>query len=150
MQINILAKKIDSNSLKNVSEFLNFGSKKLIKDDIANRENDLFKSKIHSLGRIFKKNLDNLKLNAKLDIVFLIDASSSVGETNFQNELKFVKKVLSDIPVDYNHIRVAVVTFSSENNIVSNLFLITSRSACYQVVNFYSAWTLFCTISVIH
>ncbi|KAL1489566.1 hypothetical protein ABEB36_013519 [Hypothenemus hampei] len=49
----------------------------------------------------------------RLDIVFLVDASSSVGDYNFKSELKFIKKLLSDITVDYNHTRVAVVSFSS-------------------------------------
>ncbi|KAJ8929513.1 hypothetical protein NQ314_017806 [Rhamnusium bicolor] len=76
-----------------MNKFLNFGEKKLHKADKNDLENAIFKSKIDVLGEIFKKNIDMLKISAKLDIVFLIDASSSVGENNFRSELKFVKKI---------------------------------------------------------
>lgn len=76
--------------------------------------------KIGVLANTFKKNINMIKMLAKLDIVFLIDASSSVGENNFKSELKFVKKILSDVTVDSNHTRVAIVTFSSPSNTVSN------------------------------
>lgn len=109
---------------RNEEEFLNFGANK--KSDVFetgledDSENAVLKSKVEVLGRIFKERIDEIKAkNKKLDLIFLIDASSSIGEVNFQNELKFVKKLLSDIVVDYNHSRVAVVTFSSSEKIVS-------------------------------
>ncbi|CAH0560178.1 unnamed protein product [Brassicogethes aeneus] len=125
--INIYAEKINWDTLKNYSGFLNFGEKsnKLNKDGL---ENAIFKSKIDILGEIFKKNIDDLKKNNKLDLIFLVDASSSVGDKNFKSELKFVKKLLSDITVDYNHTRIAVVTFSSSNNINVNIDEISQPS----------------------
>lgn len=122
-KFNILAEKLDLDTLNNYSEFLNFGDKKLHKINKGNLENSIFKSKIDILGNIFKTNIDSIKLSPKLDIVFLIDASSSVGENNFKSELKFVKKLLSDVTVDYNHTKVAIVTFSSSNNVVSRTYL---------------------------
>lgn len=105
---------------ENYREFLNLGEKK-IKSKTTILENSIIKSKVEVLGEIFKEKVDDIKAkNKKLDLIFLIDASSSIGEVNFQNELKFVKKLLSDIVVDYNHSRVAVVTFSSSDKIVSN------------------------------
>ncbi|XP_057660658.1 sushi, von Willebrand factor type A, EGF and pentraxin domain-containing protein 1-like isoform X1 [Diorhabda carinulata] len=104
----------------NNSEFLNFGRKKLYSSDKINSDSES-KSKIDILGDILKIQTDSIKNFTKLDIIFLIDASSSVGENNFKNELKFVKKLLSDVIVDYNHTRVAVVTFSSPTNIYKNI-----------------------------
>nr|XP_023016002.1 sushi, von Willebrand factor type A, EGF and pentraxin domain-containing protein 1-like [Leptinotarsa decemlineata] len=114
----ILSKKIDLDSLHDYSGFLNFGDKKLHN---TNKENEVLKSKIDVLGEVFKKSIDAVKLSPKLDIVFLIDASSSVGESNFESELRFVKKLLSDITVDYDHTRVAVVTYSSRSKIIKNI-----------------------------
>lgn len=122
LEVNISAEKFDWDTLNNYSEFLNFGDKKLNKIKRDRLENSIFKSKIDILGEVFKKNIDSIKISSQLDIVFLIDASSSVGEFNFNSELRFVKKLLSDVTVDYNHTRVAIVTFSSPSNIVSGYF----------------------------
>lgn len=104
--------KINLETLNNYSEFLNFGVKK-IKLKKNPLENAVIKSKVDVLGDIFKKSIDSFKNTQKLELIFLIDGSSSVGENNFKSELKFVKKLLSDVTVDYNHTRVAIVTFSS-------------------------------------
>lgn len=112
--------KLNLDALNNYSQFLNYGNKKLHKiKNSDNLENAIFKSKLDVLGELFKTNVEMFKASEKLDIVFLVDASSSVGAPNFKNELKFIKKMLSDITVDYNHTRVAVVTFSSPSNTVS-------------------------------
>lgn len=62
-----------------------------------------------------------------MELVFLVDSSSSVGATNFLDELKFVKKLLADFTVSYNQTRVAVITFSSQDRVSSqylvNIFL---------------------------
>lgn len=82
-------------------------------------EKNAIETKIEVLVNTFKININVLKITTKLDIVFLIDASSSVGKNNFKSELKFVKKILSDVTVDSSHTRVAIVTFSSPSNTVS-------------------------------
>lgn len=104
--------------VSNYSEFFNFGDKKLSKLNRSNLENAVIKSKVEVLGEVFKHEIDALKLSGALDLVFLVDASSSIGESNFRSELKFVKKMMSDITVDYNHTRVAIVTFGSAENVV--------------------------------
>lgn len=108
---------------KEYEVFLNYGNQKLTKTAKNNTENSILK-KVDVLGEIFKKKINEIKNNDKLDLVFLIDASSSVGEENFYSEIKFVKTLLSDITVDYNHTRIAVITFSSVNNIVSIIIII--------------------------
>lgn len=53
--------------------------------------------------------------------MFLVDASASVGGENFQSELNFVRKLLSDFTVAPETTRVAVVSFSSQNNIIRHV-----------------------------
>lgn len=78
------------------------------------------RTKVETLSKVFKKSVQKIRQKTKrMDIVFLIDSSSSVGKKNFHSELKFVKKFLSDFNVSYNHTRVAIVTFSSQGKIVS-------------------------------
>ncbi|KAH1026828.1 hypothetical protein HUJ05_000441 [Dendroctonus ponderosae] len=125
------AEKLNLDALNNYSEFLNFGDKKLHKIGENRLENAIFKSKLDVLGEVFKKHVDFFKVTDKLDIVFLVDASSSVGDGNFKSELKFIKKLLSDITVDYNHTRVAVVTFSSPTNTIKNIDDISDPSKEY-------------------
>ncbi len=55
----------------------------------------------------------------QVELVFLVDSSASVGAENFFNELKFVKKLLADFTVSTETARVAVITFSSKNRVVS-------------------------------
>lgn len=77
-------------------------------------------TKVAALSKAFKKSVNKIKhKNKRMDIVFLIDSSSSVGKNNFHSELKFVKKFLSDFNVSFNHTRIAIVTFSSKGKIVS-------------------------------
>lgn len=78
------------------------------------------RTKVETLSKVFKMSVQRIKHKQKrMDIVFLIDSSSSVGKNNFHSELKFVKKFLSDFNVSFNHTRVAIVTFSSQGKIVS-------------------------------
>ncbi|XP_076273096.1 sushi, von Willebrand factor type A, EGF and pentraxin domain-containing protein 1-like isoform X1 [Rhynchophorus ferrugineus] len=117
-----VSQKFDLDVLNNYSEFLNLGRKKLQKiKGGENLENAIFKSKLEILGEIFKTNVDFIRSFKRQDIVFLVDASSSVGRDNFKSELRFIKKLLSGITVDYNHTRVAVITFSSPSNTVVNI-----------------------------
>ncbi|XP_028660616.2 LOW QUALITY PROTEIN: sushi, von Willebrand factor type A, EGF and pentraxin domain-containing protein 1 [Erpetoichthys calabaricus] len=84
-------------------------------------------SKVERLGLIFKRNVRKLREKShSLDLVFLVDESSSVGNVNFNNELKFVKKLLSDFPVLPSATRVAIVTFSSKNHVLPRVDYISS------------------------
>lgn len=121
--------KTNLNEYKKYKEFLNYGDTNLTKLKNEVYENNVSKTKVEILGEIFKSHIDEIKLNDKLDVIFLIDSSSSVGANNFDNEIKFVKKLLSDIPVDYNHTRIAIVTYSSDRNIVSMKFEFVNK--CY-------------------
>ena len=75
--------------------------------------------KVARLGSILKSRVAQLRSapNGEVELVFLVDASGSVGSVNFQDELTFVRKLLADFTVDYNTTRVAVVTFSSRSRV---------------------------------
>lgn len=82
--------------------------------------NSVTKNKFERMSDVFKSSITKLKQkDKKIDLVFLLDSSSSVGKINFKSEIQFVKKVLADLTVAYNHTRVAVVTFSSAGKVVS-------------------------------
>ena len=70
-------------------------------------------------GAVLKRHVEALRrtVNSKVELVFLVDESSSVGAANFENEVKFVKKLLADFTVDTYTTRVAVITFSSPNRV---------------------------------
>ncbi|XP_074480016.1 sushi, von Willebrand factor type A, EGF and pentraxin domain-containing protein 1 isoform X1 [Sebastes fasciatus] len=79
-------------------------------------------SKVERLGQAFKRNVRELREKSScLDLVFLVDESSSVGANNFLSELRFVRKMLSDFPVAPEDTRVALVTFSSKTHVVTRV-----------------------------
>uniref|UniRef100_A0A8C3QYS8 Sushi, von Willebrand factor type A, EGF and pentraxin domain-containing protein 1 n=1 Tax=Cyanoderma ruficeps TaxID=181631 RepID=A0A8C3QYS8_9PASS len=89
---------------------------------------DTTESKVEKLGRAFKRQVRRLRSRSgRLEMVFLVDESSSVGPANFLSELRFVKKLLSDFPVVPAATRVAIVTFSSRSNVVPRVDYISRR-----------------------
>ncbi len=81
------------------------------------------RDKLEHLGETLKGQVDELRRlpDQKLELVFLVDSSTSVGHEDFQNELKFVKKLLADFTVDSSNTRVAVVTFSSQSRVIRHI-----------------------------
>nr|XP_045229548.1 sushi, von Willebrand factor type A, EGF and pentraxin domain-containing protein 1 [Macaca fascicularis] len=87
-------------------------------------------SRVERLGQAFRRRVRRLReLSERLELVFLVDDSSSVGEVNFRSELMFVRKLLSDFPVVPTATRVAIVTFSSKNYVVPRVDYISTRRA---------------------
>lgn len=83
-------------------------------------ENDVIKSQLDSMSNSFRNVVNKIKMKHKrIDMVFLVDSSSSVGKENFENEISFVKRLLSDFNVSFNYTRIALITFSSRSKIVS-------------------------------
>lgn len=56
----------------------------------------------------------------------MVDASSSIGHENFQSELNFVRKVLSDLTVEESSTRIAIITFAGKGMITRNIDQISS------------------------
>ncbi|XP_046668707.1 sushi, von Willebrand factor type A, EGF and pentraxin domain-containing protein 1-like isoform X2 [Homalodisca vitripennis] len=114
------------------SGFFSTGQQKKLKEKVEKLENLVLKSKVEVLGEVFKKHFDALiaaEKHHKVELVFLIDASSSVGSENFQSELEFVKKLLADFSVSYNDTRVALITFSSIGQVVREIDLMSHPNA---------------------
>jgi len=82
-------------------------------------------------GAVLKRHIQSLRrtVNSKVELVFLVDESSSVGAANFDNELKFVKKLLADFTVDTYTTRVALITFSSPNRVRRHVDYLTTPSS---------------------
>lgn len=88
-------------------------------DERRKMENDIIKEQLDVMSSTFRKIVNKLKLkHKKIEMVFLVDSSSSVGKENFANEISFVKRLLSDFNVSFNYTRVALITFSSRSKIV--------------------------------
>ncbi|KAK3595499.1 hypothetical protein CHS0354_021597 [Potamilus streckersoni] len=49
----------------------------------------------------------------KADIVFLLDASSSEGDTNFQTQLDFVSRVSNDFIIGKDQVQIGLITFAT-------------------------------------
>jgi hypothetical protein len=98
----------------------------LIADDLDSDErnkieNDVVLEHLDVMSNKFRKIVNKIKTKHKrIEMVFLVDSSSSVGKENFLNEISFVKRLLSDFNVSFNYTRVAVITFSSRSKIVSS------------------------------
>ncbi|GAB6029547.1 hypothetical protein CHUAL_005296 [Chamberlinius hualienensis] len=88
------------------------------------------KLKVENLGEVLKKRVLDLKNvpDEQLDLVFLVDASDSVGDENFNSEIKFVYKLLAGYTVSFNKTRVALVTFSSKNHVITHIDHLTNAS----------------------
>jgi von Willebrand factor type A domain len=92
-------------------------------EDRLKLENDVIKEHLDTMSATFRKIVNKIKMKHKrLEMIFLVDSSSSVGKENFVNEISFVKRLLSDFNVSFNYTRVALITFSSRSKIVSACF----------------------------
>ncbi|XP_076814212.1 sushi, von Willebrand factor type A, EGF and pentraxin domain-containing protein 1-like isoform X2 [Clavelina lepadiformis] len=67
---------------------------------------------IDEIVQTFKRNVLRLRSNKKLDLIFVIDASFSVTSEYFKDEIRFVSRFVSGIPVSMDTTRVAVITFA--------------------------------------
>lgn len=66
-------------------------------------------------------NCNEARDTLQIELIFLVDASGSVGLRNFQCELNFVKNLLSDFIVGPSAARVAIVTFGGKRNVRRNV-----------------------------
>ena len=54
----------------------------------------------------------------KTDLAFMVDSSTSVGESNFQEAKDFVWSVMRNFPISNNDTRVAVIRYSTQANVI--------------------------------
>ena len=71
-----------------------------------------------------------------VDVVYLLDASSSVGEANFQLALNFVTASILDLNIDQDS-RVALVTFADNATV---RFYLSDYSSTSMLLNDISAF----------
>ncbi|XP_012944165.2 collagen alpha-1(XII) chain [Aplysia californica] len=53
----------------------------------------------------------------KMDLLFIIDSSGSLGADNFKKELHFVEELVGSFDVSSSEVRVAALTFSNDANV---------------------------------
>ncbi|XP_026669674.1 sushi, von Willebrand factor type A, EGF and pentraxin domain-containing protein 1-like [Ceratina calcarata] len=109
-----------------VPMFFNFEEKRSVNQHESNTTLDSFqktlKKKTETMSHLLKGHIDRLRNETEqVELVFLVDASGSVGLKNFQSELNFVKNVLSDFSVEPSATRVAIVTFGGRKYIRRNV-----------------------------
>ncbi|KAL8619706.1 hypothetical protein ACOMHN_025792 [Nucella lapillus] len=68
----------------------------------------------------------------RADIVFVLDASYSEGESNFKKQLSFVSNVTAQLYVSPTETQVSLLTFSSS---VHNQFYLNTHTSKYSVLN---------------
>ena len=66
--------------------------------------------------------------NAGLDIVFVLDASGSVGSSNFVIMRDFVKSIISNFEIGADKTRVGVIRYASSASIVISLGSVNNAS----------------------
>ena len=52
--------------------------------------------------------------SSSVDLIFMLDASSSVGETAFQSMLRFVVSLVQDMHIDTGDVRVGLMSFNTD------------------------------------
>ncbi|KAH9510222.1 hypothetical protein Btru_043795 [Bulinus truncatus] len=64
---------------------------------------------------------ENVCPTIKLDIVIVLDTSTSVTESNFRKSQDFIRNILTPLPIEPDFVRVALVRYSTNVQIVSHL-----------------------------
>ncbi len=76
--------------------------------------------------------------NIDLDIAFLIDSSSSVGDKGFKHSLQFVKDVVKPLEFASGKTRVSVITFNDQGIAKFYLDTYTTRQDILEAIDFVS------------
>ena len=70
----------------------------------------------------------------RLDIVFVLDASGSIGTTNFRSMIDTVVNIVNSFTIGPDKTRVAVVMFSDSASLLFNLNTYTQKSTLIQAI----------------
>lgn len=70
-----------------------------------------------------------------MDIVFVLDSSTSVGPTNFRKVLSFVKLTVNEANTDSNGVRVGLMTYSTTSKIIFHLNEFREKTLLRQIDN---------------
>ncbi|KAH9510210.1 hypothetical protein Btru_043777 [Bulinus truncatus] len=83
-------------------------------------------------GHILLKDCQTLKL----DLVIIVDTSTSVGESNFILSLDFIRNILRPLPIGPDSVRVALLRYSSDVEVVSYMNDHMSKDEKIQAVSY--------------
>ena len=73
--------------------------------------------------------------HAKVDLVFILDASGSVGLNNFELMKTFTKNLLKSADIDNDYVRVGVNVFSNYNKVVFNLNTYDNKNDVFDAID---------------
>jgi len=62
------------------------------------------------------------------DLIFLLDSSASIGYKNFLSFLRFLKRFIANFNISYNGTRIAVISFSSKEQVAQKIDYISRPS----------------------
>ncbi|XP_059165058.1 von Willebrand factor D and EGF domain-containing protein-like isoform X2 [Physella acuta] len=82
--------------------------------------------------------------DSKIDLVFVIDSSTSVGESNYQLGRDFMKDLLLVADIDNGNVRVGAVVFSNAAYIQFHLDKYKTKAELFQAISaipYISGWT---------
>ncbi|KAL4238702.1 hypothetical protein ACF0H5_003409 [Mactra antiquata] len=71
---------------------------------------------------------------AKADIVFVLDASSSEGQTNFDKQLDFVARVANDFNIGPRDVQIGVITYAYSPNLEFYLNRYSTKSSLLSAI----------------
>ncbi|XP_046556400.1 collagen alpha-1(XIV) chain-like [Haliotis rubra] len=83
-------------------------------------------------------------LDNPLDIAFIVDASSSVGNDHFRLVVDYIKSVLSTTDIDGGKVRAAVLTYSTDTTVHINLNDFKTKKEIYGALDgipYVPGWT---------
>ena len=77
------------------------------------------KRRMQDMAKILRRGVMSIKRSplGQSELVFIIDSSKSVGDSNFRLMVGFVRLMLAGFEVDVNHTRVSVITYSSPSRV---------------------------------
>lgn len=69
-----------------------------------------------------------------MDVVFVLDSSTSVGSTNFQKQLDFVVMMLENVAIGQHTVRVGLLTFSTTTKVNFHLNTFNNKQMLLQKI----------------
>ncbi|KAK3083543.1 hypothetical protein FSP39_025167 [Pinctada imbricata] len=91
-------------------------------DELEGLDEDIFKSLCEAC-------------NAKVDLVFVLDSSTSVGQDNFVKMQTFCKEFLHSANIDSGDVRVGVVTYSTDVTVEFHMNEYSTRQAVFDAID---------------
>lgn len=72
---------------------------------------------------------------ARVDLVFVIDSSTSVGEENFRKQINFVKQLLSNSDIDSGAVRAGALIYSTGVEVQFQLNAYSTQASMFEAID---------------